>query len=101
MNKLELMLEDYPDGISEALDTSEFDEDIFDRGYYLELEEGTWYEMFVTDVTKEDNPELTEEDLEGFDGLWLGDYEENSQITFFVPVEEEEFDLQELTDLLC
>lgn len=101
MNKLELLLEEFTDGISEVLDPSEFDEDIFDRGYYLELEEGTWYEMFVTDETKDENYNLTEEDLEGFDGLWFGDYEENSQITFFVPAEEEQFDLQELTDLLC
>jgi hypothetical protein len=33
------------------------------------------------------------------EGLWLGDYEENSQITFFVPNQEKEFTFDEMTDI--
>ena len=35
----------------------------------------------------------------GFHGLWLGNYEENSQITFFVPNKEKSFTFDEMTDI--
>ena len=33
----------------------------------------------------------------GYKGLWLGNYEDNSQITFFVPNDEKEFTLNEMS----
>jgi hypothetical protein len=46
-----------------------------------------------------DNIDSISYNFRGFCGLWLGDYEENSQITFFVPSQEKEFTFDEMTDI--
>ena len=94
------------DGIETPLDNLE--PSIWDRGYYCETDEGVWYELYVNETVKTDYPSI-EEDFEnidsisynfrGFHGLWLGNYEENSQITFFVPNKEKSFTFDEMTDI--
>ena len=41
-----------PDGISEEVHT--LNELVFDRGYCCETDEGTWWEVFVTDKIKKE-----------------------------------------------
>ena len=98
--------EKYPDGISEEL--SDLEESVWDRGYFCETDDGVWYELYVNDQIKSDIPTIEEDfdneesiasNFKGFHGLWLGDYEENSQITFFVPNGEEDYTLGEMTDI--
>lgn len=99
--------ETYPDGISEVL--NDIEHSVWDRGFYCETMDGVWYEMYVNEQIKNYIP-IIEEDFEnvesisssfkGFHGLWLGNYEDNSQITFFVPNNEDKFTLSEMTDIL-
>lgn len=92
-----------PDGISENLE--DLDENVFTHGYFCETEDGIWYEVYVTDNVKEYYPELTNEEEEsefaGFHDLYLDNYEENNQLTFFVPNDEEEFTLEQLSDIFA
>ncbi|MEK9877367.1 MAG: DUF308 domain-containing protein [Betaproteobacteria bacterium] len=91
--------EKYPDGISEDIDG--LNSDVWDRGYYLCPEEGgTWYELYVTESVKESYPDVSEE-LAGFKGLYLGNYEEYNQITFFEPDSEDQYTLDEMTDIFA
>lgn len=46
-----------------------------------------------------DNEDSISSNFKGFFGLWLGDYEENSQITFFVPNDEKKYTLDEMTNI--
>ena len=46
-----------------------------------------------------DNEDSISYNFRGFSALSLGDYEEHSQITFFVPNEESEFTFDEMTDI--
>ncbi len=65
------------------------------HGYYCETDEGVWYELYV----HEECDSRVDEDFldnnigwfDGFHGLWLGDFKEHSQVTFFVPNGEEKF----------
>jgi len=95
----------YPDGISKILTV--LDNSVWDRAYYLETDEGVWYEMYVNEIVKSENPTIAEDfdnkdsasyNLLGFYSLLLDHYEEYSQITFFVPNDEEEFTLDEMTN---
>jgi hypothetical protein len=96
----------YPDGISEAV--YDLEPSVWDRGYFCETEEGVWYELYVNEQVKSYYPTISEDfndmdsiscNFSGFFGLWLGDYEVNSQITFFVPKEEKKFTLDEMTNI--
>lgn len=95
----------YEDGISEPLE--DLDEDVWDRGYYLCPDEGgTWYELYVTESVKESYPDLLADSdlmqqLRGFKGLYLDNYVDYNQITFFVPEGEEEFTFEELYDIFA
>ena len=93
-------------GIETPLDNLE--PSVWDRGYYCETDEGVWYELYVNETVKTGYPSIAEDfenidsisyNFRGFHGLWLGDYEENSQITFFVPNEEKSFTFGEMTDI--
>ena len=106
MKNYEFDYELYPDGISEGL--YDLEPSVWDRGYYCETDEGVWYELYVNETVKSDYPTIAEDfdnidsisyNFRGFSGLHLGDYEENAQITFFVPKEEEEFTFDEMTDI--
>jgi hypothetical protein len=89
----------YPDGISEEIDG--LNSDVWDRGYYFCPDEGgTWYELYVTESVKESYPDVSE-DLAGFKGLYLGNYEEYNQITFFEPDSEDQYTLDEMTDIFA
>lgn len=105
---MEFDYDGYPDGISEHLSFLDEDELVWDRGYYCETEDGVWYELYVNEMIKSDYPVIGEDfdnidsisyNFRGFQGLWLGDYEENSQITFFVPNQEKVFTFSEMTDI--
>ena len=94
------------DGIETPLGNLE--PSVWDRGYYCETDEGVWYELYVNETVKTDYPAIAEDfenidsisyNFRGFHGLWLRDYEENSQITFFVPNEEKSFTFDEMTDI--
>jgi hypothetical protein len=41
--------EKYPDGISEPLKFLDHEERVWDRGYYCEVKNGCWYELYVKD----------------------------------------------------
>ncbi len=106
MKNCEFDYEMYPDGISEEV--YDLEPSVWDRGYYCETEEGVWYELYVNETIKSDYPTIAEDfdnidsisyNFRGFFGLWLGDYEENSQITFFVPNDEKEFTFNEMTNI--
>ena len=93
-----------PDGISSDLDN--LSELVWAKGYYCETDDGIWYEVYVNDKIKTGFPKIDlsmEEDKEqfgGFHDIMLDHYESDGQITFFVPNGEEEYTLDELTDML-
>lgn len=105
---MEFDYEKYPDGISETLQFLEHEENVWDRGYFLEVENGCWYELYVNESTKLKFPSLggNIDDMNsiaysfrGFHGLWIGDYEENNQITFFEPSNDKTWNYAEMTDI--
>ena len=53
-----------PDGISDNLDY--INQDVWDRGYYCETEDGIWYEVYVNDTIKSSYPKI---DLSNEDDL--------------------------------
>ena len=92
-----------PDGISNEI--SDLDEDIFDRGYCCETDDGTWYEVFVSENIKNihenidlDNPDY-KRNFSGFHDLELEMYEDYGQITFFVPNDEQEYTLDKIVEI--
>tara|TARA_B110000438_G_C15620614_1_gene566381 strand:+ start:32 stop:352 length:321 start_codon:yes stop_codon:yes gene_type:complete len=93
-----------PDGISSDLDN--LTEAVWSKGYYCETDDGIWYEVYVNDTIKEGFPKIDLSDPEikeaygGFHDIMLDHYESDGQITFFVPNGEEEYTLDELTDML-
>jgi len=92
-----------PDGISEEVLT--LNNIVFDRGYCCETDEGTWWEVYVTDKIKKGYPiNLSDEDhketFKGFHDLMVDHYESDGQITFFEPYEEEVYTINELTEIL-
>ena len=94
----------YPeDGITDVLDG--LNSEVWDRGYYKATSGGTWYEVYVTDTIKGyfhdmslDNEDW--EQLRSFESMNLDHYQDDNQITFFVADEEDEFTLDELTEML-
>ena len=93
-----------PDGISETLEN--LTPDVWDRGYYLETDDGIWYEVYVNDQIKKYYPKIDLEDEEQketfgkFNEIMLDHYKDDNQITFFVPNNETQYTLDELTDIL-
>ena len=93
-----------PDGISETLEN--LTPDVWDRGYYLETDDGIWYEVYVNDQIKKYYPKIDLEDEEQketfgkFHEIMLDHYNDDNQITFFVPNNEIQYTLDELTDIL-
>jgi hypothetical protein len=82
----------YPDGICNACD--DLDEEIFDYGYFLETEEGVWYELYVTDEYHNTRPNLLVSEAglsleENFHGMTLEYYADFKQITFIEPYGEQ------------
>ena len=94
-----------PNGISITI--VDLDEIVWKKGYYCETEDGTWYEVYVNIEIKEFYPDIDlnveefKETFGGFQDLYLGNYQEYNQITFFVPTGEDEFTLENLTEILC
>tara|TARA_Y100001968_G_scaffold322660_1_gene359130 strand:+ start:360 stop:668 length:309 start_codon:yes stop_codon:yes gene_type:complete len=80
--------------------------EVWDRGYYEETKDGTWYNVFVSETIKGYYP--TSNDLidtfseQGtmFYELELSMYEEYDQVKFFVPNDESKLILDEMTDIL-
>ena len=93
-----------PDGISETLEN--LTPDVWNRGYYLETDDGIWYEIYVNDQVKKNYPKIDLEDEEQketfgkFHEIMLDHYNDDNQITFFVPNNEIQYTLDELTDIL-
>ena len=93
-----------PDGISETLEN--LTPDVWNRGYYLETDDGIWYEVYVNDQIKKYYPKIDLEDEEQketfgkFHEIMLDHYNDDNQITFFVPNNEIQYTLDELTDIL-
>lgn len=93
-----------PDFISSPIKNLE--PEVWDRGYYCETADGVWYEVYVSQTIKGYYPTIDlsiEEDFDsfgGFNDLFLGNYEQYGQITFFVPKNESVYTLDELTDIL-
>ena len=92
-----------PDGIATPL--SGLDDEVWDRGYYCETDDGIWYEVFANENIKEiwGDFELTDPEqkemfagFSDFDVSMFGDY---GQITFFVANGDEENNLDALTDI--
>ena len=94
-----------PDFISDQLDN--LNSHVWDRGYYKETDDGIWYEVYVNDQIKKYYPKIdiknNEEDRETFgkfSDIFFDHYESDNQITFFVAKDEEQYTLDELTDIL-
>ena len=93
-----------PDGISEPLEN--LTPYVWDRGYYLETDDCIWYEVYVNDQVKKNYPKIDLEDEEQketfgkFHEIMLDHYNDDNQITFFVPNNETQYTLDELTDIL-
>ena len=94
-----------PDLISDSLDN--LNADVWDRGYCKETDDGIWYEVYVNDQIKKAYPKIdiinNEEDKETFgkfSDIFFDHYEDDNQITFFVANDEEQYTLNELTDIL-
>ena len=105
---MEFDYEKYPDGIADPLKFLDHEERVWDRGYYCEGENGCWYELYVNESVKLDYPTLNGDmnnpdniayAFRGFLGLWIGDYEESNQITFFEPAGEKTWNYAEMTDI--
>jgi len=89
---MSLDLEEYPDGISIPLDVDGMDG--ITRGYYLITEDGTWYEIYLSEEIDMDS---LEEEMEGFTDLYV-DVEER-QVTF-LEIEGSDYNLDEFLDII-
>lgn len=93
------------DGISTPL--SGLDEDVWSRGYYAQTDDGTWYEVYVTEHIKSiwGDFELSDPDeveiFANFKEFNVSCFAEFSQITFFVPNSGDGNTLDDLTDIFA
>jgi hypothetical protein len=105
MNKQEALDQNVnPDGISKPL--SGLDDDVWDRGYCCETDDGTWYEMYAAqairdiwgdfDLSDPDEAEM----FEGFSDFNVSAFGEEGQITFFAPNGDAN-DLDALTEIFA
>ena len=80
--------------------------DVWDRGYYKESDDGIWYEVYVNQQIKKNLSKINLKDKEQkkvfgkFNEIMLNHYEDDNQITFFVPNDETKYTLDELTNIL-
>ncbi len=91
---------EYPeDGVDEEINLNEL---VWDRGYIKVTEEGSWYNLFVTEQIKGYYPNEKEAlaALNDFYELDLSMYEEYNQINFFVPDVDRTNNVEEMTDIL-
>ena len=91
---------EYPeDGVDEEINLNEL---VWDRGYTKVTEEGSWYNLFVTQQIKGYYPNKKEAlaALNDFYELDLSMYEEYNQINFFVPDVDRTYNVEEMTDIL-
>ena len=91
---------EYPeDGVDEEINLNEL---VWDRGYCKVTEEGSWYNLFVTEQIKGYYPNKKEAlaALNDFYELDLSMYEEYNQINFFVPDVDRTYNVEEMTDIL-
>ncbi len=92
-----------PDGISKPI--SGMDEDVWDRGYCCHTDDGTWYEVYLSEDMKEAYGEFDMSDPDnkerfgGFHDFDVSMFEDYGQITFFVPNGEEEFTFEALEEI--
>lgn len=104
MTMYEFDYERFPDGISSVI--VGLDSIVWDRGYYCNVEDGCWYEVYVSSRTKRLHPQIDAENKDykdifnGFYGLGLDHYKDYGQITFFVPNGAYEHTVEELTEIL-
>ena len=108
MVQKEFDFDKYPDGISKIMEINDYDQQVWERGYYLDVNDGIWYELYVNDTVKHNFNSIPDDfndkesiiySMRGFQGLWIGDYEDNSQITFFVPNGETVWTYREMTNI--
>jgi len=92
-----------PDGIATPL--SGLDDEVWDRGYYCETDDGIWYEVYVNENIKEiwgdfelEDPE-EKEMFEGFSDFNVSMFGDYGQITFFVAKGDDENTLDALTEI--
>lgn len=91
-----------PDGIS--LPLNGLDEEVWEKGYYFDTDEGTWYELYAVEHIRAiwgdfdlSDPEERER-FEGFSDFDVSMFEEYGQINFFVAVNDTKNDLDALTE---
>ena len=92
-----------PDGISKPING--LDEEVWEKGYCCNTDDGTWYEVYANENIREiwgefelnepDDKEMFEK-FSNFDVSMFGDY---GQITFFVATGDTENDLDALTEI--
>ena len=94
-----------PDFISDQLD--HLNVNVWDRGYHKVTDDGIWYEVYVNDKIKKAYPKIDiknnnedKETFRKFSDIFFDHYESDNQITFFVANNEEQYTLDELTDIL-
>ena len=100
---------EYPkEGVNQQLKNLSW---VWDRGYYEQTKDGIWYNLFLNEKIKKEQPniELNGDDngrnymvrFAGFDELDLSMYKEYSQINFFVPNDDDEYNLNGMTDIFA
>ena len=99
---MEFFMTEQPDEISDPID--DLDDEVWEKGYKNETEDGIWYEVFVNDNIKSIHPEIDlnsepyDTIFKDYQFLMLDFYEDYGQITFFVKNGETEKTLETLTD---
>lgn len=93
-----------PEDVEETF--TNFNSDVWDRGYILRTHDGTWYELYVNTTTKSYYPtvqEISEALVDFTEGntIDLSCYDDFGQITFFEKPNEQELTLEELTEILA
>ena len=91
-----------PDLISEPLEN--LNSTVWDRGYVKETDDGIWYEVYVTDNIKQNVPKIDLNNqklkiIKTFHDLLIDHYENDNQITFFAPINENQNYLDILTNV--
>ena len=94
----ELDYNEYPDGIAQNIDLNQ---EVWDRGYCLETDDGMGLEIYVNDDVKNRWVNLEKDEIvTKFHGIHLGDYQEYNQVTFIELNGEEKCTSNELDEYL-
>jgi hypothetical protein len=97
---------EYPEGgITDPI--KNLHEGVWSHGYSCKLSGGTWYEVYLNNYHKKFSPNAQDingsdedrYDLTPFHSLNLDHYDDDSQITFFVPNSEKFYNLDEMTEI--